>query len=315
MLSALLLAPLSLSTRGARHAPPRSCAAAAGAPDEAQLALFASLRARSLEIEREVAERWREAAPVSSVPVALNDWIRRVALDWPLAACGTARGGLVLADLSSGDMLACAQDAHPSVVDTPEVRSAMRELHGEYDGNGVLSVALCGSRVASAGREGGVRLWRLDGDELVPTAELKVGALASSLLLPAGEEGPLWASFLDGSLCRWSSLGGEEPSLVVSCSAAALAAACCAPLELVAAATSAGEVELFSTRDGSPHAAAGQACHTLPSSQLRWSQARRAAVGRRPRSGRRGASRLCAARRRGGASWWAGPTARSTAAG
>ena len=55
---------------------------------------------------------------------------------------------------------ACAQDAHPSVVDTPEVRSAMRELHGEYDGNGVLSVALCGSRVASAGREGGVRLWR-----------------------------------------------------------------------------------------------------------------------------------------------------------
>jgi len=130
-------------------------------PAESQLSFFASLRARQVAIDAEIQRRWRSAKPATQVPLTLTDWVRRLALDWPLAVCGTARGGLVVADLATGAMVACAQTAHPSTVATEEVSRSMRLLNGEYDGNGVLAVAMRGDRVASAGREGGARIWKV----------------------------------------------------------------------------------------------------------------------------------------------------------
>eukprot|EP00747_Dinoflagellata_sp_TGD_P009492 gnl/TRDRNA2_/TRDRNA2_119007_c0_seq1.p1 gnl/TRDRNA2_/TRDRNA2_119007_c0~~gnl/TRDRNA2_/TRDRNA2_119007_c0_seq1.p1 ORF type:complete len:508 (-),score=76.05 gnl/TRDRNA2_/TRDRNA2_119007_c0_seq1:64-1587(-) len=216
-----------------------------------QFALFADLRARQIALETEVSRRWREAEPASSVPLALNDWIRRLSLDWPLVAVGTSRGGVVVADLSAGKMLACAQTAHPGQVETEEVGKAMEMLYGPYDGNGVLAIAMRGERIASAGRDGGVRLWRLVDEELELSHNLTTNALASALILPE-ENGPLWAGFMDGSIRRWSSLGGEEPSLRVSCSSPVLAIAYCADLDLIAATTVNSTVELYSSKDGTP---------------------------------------------------------------
>lgn len=226
-------------------------------PLENQLSLFASLRARQVVIDQAVHRRWREGQVSTRVPITLNDWVRRLALDWPLAACGTARGGLVIVDLDAGTMLACAQTAHPGVVSTPEVARDMRLLNGDYDGNGVLAVAMLGDRVVSAGREGGVRVWKLVGDEILHESDLKTDVLASALLLPDSEEGPLWGAFLDGSLRKWTHLAscestGEEPSIVISCGAPVLSAACCPALGVIAAATEKGTVELFDMEDGAP---------------------------------------------------------------
>jgi hypothetical protein len=129
--------------------------------------LFASLRSTQMAIDRQVSQRWREGKPAMSIRVALYDWVRRLALDWPLAACGTAGGGLVIMDLVARTPVAVADTAHPGVVSSAEVVRNMRQLNGEYDGNGVIAVAMRAGRVASAGREGGIRLWRLVKDELV----------------------------------------------------------------------------------------------------------------------------------------------------
>lgn len=128
----------------------------------------------------------------------------------------------------------------------------MELLHGGYDGGGVLAIAMRGERIASAGRDGGVRLWRIVGEELVRTKYLNTSAIASALLLPGSEDGPLWAGFLDGSLRRWSSLSGEEPALTVSCRSPVLAIASCAELGVIAAATVNGTVELYAMHDGTP---------------------------------------------------------------
>ena len=69
------------------------------ADDTDQTGLFASLRARTLQVEEATAERWRTAKCSSKVCLVLDNWIRRVAIDWPRAAVGMANGAVVVADL------------------------------------------------------------------------------------------------------------------------------------------------------------------------------------------------------------------------
>lgn len=186
------------------------------APDSAdQTALFAALRSRQTELEREqqqLAQQWRSAKCESKVRLALDDWIRRLALDWPLVAVGTARGSVVISDLLSGQVVGRALAAHPSRTD--ETDPQMRLLHGEYDGGGLLAIAFSGGRVASAGREGGAQLWRFgagleDRDELLPDGVIPVGSLCSSLCFADGDV--LWAASLDGAVSSWA-LPSSHPS-------------------------------------------------------------------------------------------------------
>ena len=56
--------------------------------------------AASPRLAAQLTQRWRDAECESSVGwVEQADWIRRVALDWPLLAAGKASGGLVVVDL------------------------------------------------------------------------------------------------------------------------------------------------------------------------------------------------------------------------
>ena len=75
--------------------------------------LFASLRARTLELEESVAKRWVGADCQSQVCLALNDWVRRLAVDWPRAFVGSASGSLHLCDLTNGETLCRVDGAHP----------------------------------------------------------------------------------------------------------------------------------------------------------------------------------------------------------
>lgn len=244
-----------------RSRAPRAAADAFDAGQEPleQLGLFASLRARTLELDGAVAQRWREAEPASSVPLALSDWIRRLALDWPLVACGTASGGLAVGDLATGELLATSPTAHPGRVDSAEVAAGMRLLYADHDGGGLTAVAMRGSRLASAGRDGGVKLWRLDGDELVPLGAVAEGVLVSAIELAAEEEGPLWVAGLDSVVRRYDSPFAfaerayvQSSVLDIRCGAAVLDIATCDELGLVACATAAGAVELAGSACGTP---------------------------------------------------------------
>jgi WD40 repeat protein len=194
-----------------------------------QLSLFASLKARQVSLTAEVNARWRAAECKSSVPIVLDNYVRRLALEWPRAALGTADGRLVVADLASGDLVAYKRRAHPSRVDTPASSRDMRLLHGDYDGGGLTAIVLRGDLVVSAGRDGGAALWRIasksDGaaaelqqvarlHEDGPTKAAVVSAIQITAATGAAEDGrddddddaqPLcvWLAGLDGLVRRW----------------------------------------------------------------------------------------------------------------
>ena len=59
-------------------------------------ALLASLRARQQSLKKEeekLQKNWRKGTCVSRAGLFLDDWVRRVSLDWPLVAVGGAGGG------------------------------------------------------------------------------------------------------------------------------------------------------------------------------------------------------------------------------
>jgi len=116
----------------------------------------------------------------SSIPF---DWVRRVDIgQYPRVACGSAHGSIFVADATSKQVMGVARGVHYSE-HSDEYANALDEqlrqyIYGEYDGGGVLDVAMFGKNiVASAGREGGVKLFKLleDGNqvELLPQGDVK----------------------------------------------------------------------------------------------------------------------------------------------
>ena len=102
------------------------------------------------------------------------DWVRRLAVgSYPRVVCGSASGGIYVADVEAGKLLASAPNAHSPASDDDDLLEEddglLRYLYGDYDGGGVLAVAMTSlvagggtnaDLVASAGREGGIKLHR-----------------------------------------------------------------------------------------------------------------------------------------------------------
>ena len=111
--------------------------------------------------------RWRDASCSSKVVLSLDDWVRRIAVDWPRAVVGTSSGDVLLCDLSNGEVLSRVE-AHPG---QGGGEREMRLLHGDYDGGGPTAVAMAGDCVVSAGRDGDARLWRIVDEKLQQSRE------------------------------------------------------------------------------------------------------------------------------------------------
>eukprot|EP00984_Skeletonema_dohrnii_P021882 scaffold11040_cov142-Skeletonema_dohrnii-CCMP3373.AAC.4 len=144
--------------------------------------LEADLRRRSESIISErVYDNWMSAhCPTTFVSVG-QDWVRRVDMEsYPIAVCGGARGGVYVVNLEEKKVIAKVDEVHnvqvdqgganPSKVNTniEMAKQAMEKLYGKIDGGGVVSVAISGDLVASAGREGGVKLWRIERPQPLP---------------------------------------------------------------------------------------------------------------------------------------------------
>ena len=68
--------------------------------------------------QAELVERWRTGECASRNGLALDDWIRRMSLDWPLVAVGSAGGGVFVGDINKAEVIAAARDAHPAYIET-----------------------------------------------------------------------------------------------------------------------------------------------------------------------------------------------------
>ena len=189
---------------------------------DVQSDLFASLRLRLDAIGTECEGRWRKAECKSSISLVLEGWVRRMALDWPRAAVGTADGLVVLADLESGKELT-RRRAHPRYVEGDESVRDMRLLHGDYDGGGLTAIAIDGDYIASAGRDGGAHLWLVgnEPEKLQDRGELRDSgdAVVSSIVLSAeamDENGAdvvrCWTGSLDGVVRCWEAATAASPA-------------------------------------------------------------------------------------------------------
>jgi len=159
----------------------------------------------------EALANWKNAQCTSTIRLALSDWIRRIAIDsYPLAVCGSADGSIYLADLESGEELDCIRNAHLAQIhglirdldgrvndidaernkESLQANDAMQQLYGMYDGGGVISIAVHKDIVVSSGREGGVRLFTIGGEEET-TYKGSRGGMARSLKLKLNSEGML----------------------------------------------------------------------------------------------------------------------------
>ena len=186
-----------------------------GAADDT--GIFASLRARQddvLKQEAEIKARWRKGECDSHVGLAINAYVRRLAMNYPLAAVGTNTGAVVVAKISAGaggELMGMAPNAHPGYVEDQELELAL--LHGEYDGNGVTAIAMpTATKILSGGRDKMVKVWSLPdkkGDSLKLEAVLPCKAIPSAIVA----DGPrVWVGCLDGSIKLWEQKNGTMGS-------------------------------------------------------------------------------------------------------
>ena len=193
--------------------------------------IYASLRARQdflssdagkafgsqTNTNHEIETNWKEAKCSSSIRLQLSDWIRRIAVDtYPLAVCGSAKGNIYLADLKNAEELDCVTSVHESHIENEEVQEAMEKMYGLHDGGGVVAVAIHNDIVVSSGREGGVHVFKIDGEEqsyyegsrggsktktkLHLHSEGKIRSLDSTFVtsLEFDNDGMLWVGGYDG---------------------------------------------------------------------------------------------------------------------
>lgn len=116
---------------------------------------------------------------------------------YPLAVCGSAKGNIYLADLDRSEELDCITSVHEAQVDDEDVTEAMKKLYGKYDGGGVIAIAILNDIVVSAGREGGLHVFKIDGEEESYYKGSRGGS-ASNTKLNLKSEGKIW--YLDSTL-------------------------------------------------------------------------------------------------------------------
>jgi hypothetical protein len=198
--------PTRPTTRGgASPSPPSPSPPSSSGGDADFLASLRRRRSLLRDSSRELLGRWESGAAASRAAFTINesfyddarrggggggggggfgnedggrtapfDWVRRLAIgSYPRVVCGGASGGVYVADVEAGRLLASAPRAHSPASGGDDLleedAGLLRRLYGDYDGGGVLAVAMTSlvvgggtnaDLVASAGREGGIKLHR-----------------------------------------------------------------------------------------------------------------------------------------------------------
>ncbi len=219
---------------------------------------------------------WKNAQCTSTIRLSLDDWVRRLAVDtYPLGVCGSASGHIYLIDLDKGDILDVVRYAHEAQVDDEDVDNAMRKMFGKHDGGGVLGLAIRNDIVVSAGREGGLQVFKIDGEETsyykgsrggsAKSTELHLKSegmlfyLVSSLVtsMAFDNSGFLWVGSYDGFVRGFEYDDREktlvqqtEPTFEMDLGSEVLHLSINDEINCGVASTASGEVVLFSLEEG-----------------------------------------------------------------
>mmetsp|Transcript_31549 Transcript_31549/g.63143 ORF Transcript_31549/g.63143 Transcript_31549/m.63143 type:complete len:613 (+) Transcript_31549:128-1966(+) len=239
-----------------------------------------------------IVQNWKMAkCPTTFVSISKEDWVRRVDMErYPRVVCGSARGSVYVVDLEEGKVEGMAEAVHS--VQVPEAKGlksgdsdddnaqrrriarrvrgakkakqAMEKLYGKLDGGGVVAISIHKDVVASSGREGGVKLWKIGQSEDGVCALKSIGSIpdlkltiVTSLKFDSG--GLLWASGYDGtvraydvSTCLTSSKLPPSPKPVfrTDFTDSVLDMKLCEDIGCGVCATVDGTAALFSLRDG-----------------------------------------------------------------
>ena len=185
------------------------------------------LREQTERSTRAMETRWTQGGlRPRVVHESTSDWIRRVAFDWPNAVMGTAAGSVLVCNCEElGGLeyrerarrpLARRKDAHSRDWRAVEDRGlGERSLLGLYDAGAITAVAIAGASIASGGRDGVLRAWRIPpGADVDSPAHprdgetLRAVGFASHPDVVTGAEfdvagGCVWTSCLDGKIRRW----------------------------------------------------------------------------------------------------------------
>lgn len=185
-------------------------------PSDTYLATQLKTRSESIEQER-IEHNWKLAnCPTSFISVTNTDYIRRVHMEtYPIAVCGGARGGVYVINIETKNVIGKAEGMHICQVENERpdsgcstsisssshsrrrsnithnhsnmAKEAMEKLYGKLDGGGVVSVAIHGDFIASSGREGGVRLCKINHSVQCDTSNLTESSNANNNnLFPLG---------------------------------------------------------------------------------------------------------------------------------
>lgn len=166
-------------------------------PSDTYLASQLKTRSDSIEQER-IDHNWKTATcPTSFVSISNSDYIRRVDMEtYPIVVCGGARGGVYVVNIETKNVIGMVEGMHLSQVVVEDERGnnhanmakeAMEKLYGKLDGGGVVSVAIHGDIIASSGREGGVRLWKVNHNQNDSISESEEGiAIGNNNLVSLG---------------------------------------------------------------------------------------------------------------------------------
>jgi hypothetical protein len=131
-----------------------------------------SLLARQMQLaqqSKQIHDNWKSGRCTSQVAAVLGDWVRRVDVDYPYMACGSASETIYLTHLETGAVLAqahvvetsSAAAATTTAAELPNQDHVYRILFGDHDGGGTLAIAFYDNLIATAGRQGSVDLWRV----------------------------------------------------------------------------------------------------------------------------------------------------------
>ena len=213
---------------------PRAASDANGAPDDPdpsgatlESEFMRVMREQNARVRQATATRWKQGGlRPRVVHESDSDYIRRVDFQWPNAVMGTASGAVLVSnceELGGSEyrerarrLVAARRDAHGRDWQAADDRGlGERSLLGLYDGGAITAVAIADDVVASGGRDGYRRAWRLPTDADVDSpshpseglplelvGEAKHPNVVTSIAMDP-TTGTAWTTCLDGCLRRW----------------------------------------------------------------------------------------------------------------
>jgi hypothetical protein len=269
----------------------RTIASSLQASESNSDSFLAELRERQQQLEQsnqQRASKWRQVTHCKSGTVLiLPDWVRRVAVDYPLIATGSAAGEVFVGNAETNQILTSTARGRKSSsskdeeqgnegaagVDELLLEQTCRVLYGSYDGGGTIAIAFDSKLIVDAPRTGGVRLHRVVKDKesvallaqgVIPALEgvlvtcvdlqpdyLLVGTASGQVHAYALEdETPLFLQSkprYEWNLAAVTTASGPSPTFGGCCPITSLSP--CPELQCVVATTAASSVQVLSIPD------------------------------------------------------------------